>query len=189
MKIVIIDNYDSFTYNLRQLFIELGVEADVLLNDRFQPDELEKYDKIVFSPGPGLPSEAGKMEEVIAKYAGQKSMLGICLGEQAIGEVFGAKLKNIEHVFHGEQSLVSVTGTDCLFMGLPNEFPVGRYHSWVVDNRDFPEELEVTSVSSEGYIMSLRHKIFDIHGVQFHPESILTPDGSKMIANFINGRG
>ena len=186
MKIAIIDNYDSFTYNLRQLLVEAGADADVLLNDSFSMDTLEQYDKIVFSPGPGLPSDAGLMEEVISQYAGRKPMLGICLGEQAIGEVFGARLKNIQRVFHGEQTVAAITATDYIFHGLGDMFPVGRYHSWVVDSEELPHCLEVTSMSSEGYIMSIRHKEYDIHGVQFHPESILTPGGATIISNFVN---
>lgn len=189
MKIVIIDNYDSFTYNLKQLLTECGATVDVVLNDKFDTCELEDYDKIVFSPGPGIPSEAGKMEEVIMEFAGRKPMLGICLGEQAIGEVFGGRLKNLETVFHGVQSMVDIVADDYIFDGLPQSFPVGRYHSWIVDSHGLPECLEITSISKEGYPMSLKHKLFDIHGLQFHPESILTPSGRVMIENFVKQGG
>ena len=189
MRIVIIDNYDSFTYNLRQMLLECGPDVDVLLNDRFNVAGLEKYGKIVFSPGPGLPSEAGRMKEVIALYAGKKPMLGICLGEQAIAEVFGAHLQNLQRVFHGIQTPAIVEAEDYIFEGLSLEFPVGRYHSWVVADEEFPSCLKVTSRSPEGYIMSLMHSEYDIHGLQFHPESILTSDGKTIIANFVNKGG
>lgn len=190
MKVVIIDNYDSFTYNLRQLFVECGAVVEVLFNDSFEMNSLDRFDKIVFSPGPGLPSEAGVMEDVITEYAGKKPMLGICLGEQAIGEVFGAKLKNLKQVFHGIQTPVRIVDEDeYIFRGLAPVVPVGRYHSWVVDSDSLPSCLKVTSFSPEGYIMSLRHRIYDIHGLQFHPESILTQSGRQMIANFLKGKG
>lgn len=190
MKVVIIDNYDSFTYNLRQLFVECGAIVEVLFNDSFEMNSLDRFDKIVFSPGPGLPSEAGVMEDVITEYAGKKPMLGICLGEQAIGEVFGAKLKNLKQVFHGIQTPVRIVDEDeYIFRGLAPVVPVGRYHSWVVDSDSLPSCLKVTSFSPEGYIMSLRHRIYDIHGLQFHPESILTQSGRQMIANFLKGKG
>ena len=185
MKVAIIDNYDSFTYNLRQLVVNVGVPVDVLKNDSFELDDLNCYDKLLFSPGPGVPKEAGKMEEVIRVYADRKPMLGICLGEQAIGEVFGARLKNLNQVFHGIQSSIRVTDPTCIFKGLDEVFKVGRYHSWVVDTIDFPEELCITALSDEGHIMALRHKTHPIYGVQFHPESILTPDGLQMITNFL----
>lgn len=190
MKVVIIDNYDSFTYNLRQLFVECGAVVEVLFNDSFEMNSLDRFDKIVFSPGPGLPSEAGVMEDVITEYAGKKPMLGICLGEQAIGEVFGAKLRNLKQVFHGIQTPVRIVDEDeYIFRGLAPVVPVGRYHSWVVDSDSLPSCLKVTSFSPEGYIMSLRHRIYDIHGLQFHPESILTQSGRQMIANFLKGKG
>lgn len=185
MKTVIIDNYDSFTYNLSHLVKELGAEVTVLRNDVFQLEDLESFDKIILSPGPGVPSEAGLLLDVIKRYAGKKPILGVCLGEQAIGEAFGGKLINLSDVFHGVQTPISVQGEDYLFQGLPSEIPVGRYHSWVVSKEDFPECLEITAVSEEGYIMALKHKSFDVHGIQFHPESVLTPDGKTMIANFL----
>lgn len=186
MKIVIIDNYDSFTYNLSHLVKELGAEVTVLRNDVFQLKDLETFDKIILSPGPGIPSEAGLLLEVIKTYAGKKPILGVCLGEQAIGEAFGARLTNLSEVFHGVQTPISIKNKDYIFRGLPDEIPVGRYHSWVVDTDGFPDCLDITAISKEGYIMALRHKEYDVHGIQFHPESVLTPDGKTMIANFLN---
>lgn len=186
MKIVIIDNYDSFTYNLSHLVKESGAEVTVLRNDSFQLEDLEPYHKILLSPGPGIPQEAGLLMEVIRQYAGKKPILGVCLGEQAIGEVFGGKLTNLSEVYHGVQSLIRLTQPDYLFEGLPEEIPVGRYHSWVVDQEGLPDSLEITAVSQEGYIMAIRHKSLDVRGIQFHPESILTPDGKKIINNWLN---
>ena len=186
MKIVIIDNYDSFTYNLSHLVKELGAEVTVLCNDSFPIEELETYDKILLSPGPGIPKEAGLLLEVIRTYAGKKPILGVCLGEQAIGEVFGGKLTNLSEVYHGIQSPIRITASNYLFEGLPEEILVGRYHSWVIDRENFPDALEITAVSQEGYIMALRHKDFDVQGIQFHPESVLTPDGKKIISNWLN---
>ena len=157
MKTVIIDNYDSFTYNLAHLVKELGAEVDVLRNDKFELEELEKYDKIILSPGPGIPEEAGLLLEVIRTYAGRKPILGVCLGEQAIGQAFGGKLTNLSEVFHGIQTNVKIKNKDYIFSGLPTEIPVGRYHSWVVDTDGFPEELVITAISSEGQIMALKH--------------------------------
>lgn len=187
MKTVIIDNYDSFTYNLAHLVKELGAEVDVLRNDKFELEELEKYDKIILSPGPGIPEEAGLLLEVIRTYAGRKPMLGVCLGEQAIGQVFGGKLTNLSEVFHGIQTNVKMKNKDYIFDGLPAEIPVGRYHSWVVDADGFPEELVVTAISPEGQIMALRHRKYDVHGIQFHPESVLTPDGKQIVGNWLKG--
>ena len=186
MKTVIIDNYDSFTYNLAHLVKELGTEVDVLRNDKFELEELEKYDKIILSPGPGIPEEAGLLLEVIRTYAGRKPILGVCLGEQAIGQAFGGKLTNLSEVFHGIQTNVKIKNKDYIFSGLPTEIPVGRYHSWVVDTEEFPEELVITAISSEGQIMALKHRTFDIHGIQFHPESVLTPDGKTILKNWIS---
>lgn len=185
MKIVIIDNYDSFTYNLSHLVKELGAEVTVFRNDVFQLENLEPFDKIILSPGPGIPSEAGLLLDVIKTYAGKKPILGVCLGEQAIGESFGGKLTNLSEVFHGVQTPVTLKGNDYLFDGLPSTLPVGRYHSWVVDTDGLPDCLEVTAVSEEGYIMALKHKEYDVHGIQFHPESVLTPDGKAIIANYL----
>lgn len=187
MKTVIIDNYDSFTYNLAHLVKELGAEVDVLRNDKFELEELEKYDKIILSPGPGIPEEAGLLLEVIRTYAGRKPMLGVCLGEQAIGQAFGGKLTNLSEVFHGIQTNVKIKNKDYIFDGLPTEIPVGRYHSWVVDVDGFPEELVVTAISPEGQIMALKHREYDVHGIQFHPESVLTPDGKQIVGNWLKG--
>lgn len=186
MHILLIDNYDSFTYNLYQLLTEEGAKVDVVRNDRFAPDLPARYDKLVLSPGPGIPDEAGRLKEVIHQYAATKPILGVCLGEQAIGEVFGAQLSNLPEVFHGVQTSVHVVATDCLFDGLPVDLKVGRYHSWVVSDEALPDCLEVTARSDEGLIMALRHKDYDTHGIQFHPESILTPDGRTMIRNFLS---
>lgn len=187
MKTVIIDNYDSFTYNLAHLVKELGAEVDVLRNDKFELEELEKYDKIILSPGPGIPEEAGLLLEVIRTYAGRKPILGVCLGEQAIGQAFGGKLTNLSEVFHGIQTNVKIKNKDYIFSGLPTEIPVVRYHSWVVDTEGFPEELVITAISSEGQIMALKHREYDVHGIQFHPESVLTPDGKQIVGNWLKG--
>ena len=187
MKTVIIDNYDSFTYNLAHLVKELGTEVDVLRNDKFELEELEKYDKIILSPGPGIPEEAGLLLEVIRTYAGRKPILGVCLGEQAIGQAFGGKLTNLSEVFHGIQTNVKIKNKDYIFSGLPTEIPVGRYHSWVVDTEGFPEELVITAISSEGQIMALKHREYDVHGIQFLPESVLTPDGKQIVGNWLKG--
>lgn len=187
MKTVIIDNYDSFTYNLAHLVKELGAEVDVLRNDKFELEELEKYDKIILSPGPGIPEEAGLLLEFIRTYAGRKPILGVCLGEQAIGQAFGGKLTNLSEVFHGIQTNVKIKNKDYIFSGLPTEIPVGRYHSWVVDTEGFPEELVITAISSEGQIMALKHREYDVHGIQFHPESVLTPDGKQIVGNWLKG--
>lgn len=186
MHIVIIDNYDSFTYNLSHLIKELGAEVTVYRNDKFTLDQLELFDKIVLSPGPGIPSEAGLLLDVIKTYAGKKPILGVCLGHQAIGESFGGQLTNLSKVYHGVATPATRTGEDYLFEGLPEQIEVGRYHSWVVDQKDFPECLEVTSVSDEGFIMSLRHKEYDIRGIQYHPESVLTKDGRTILQNWLN---
>lgn len=187
MKTVIIDNYDSFTYNLAHLVKELGAETDVLRNDKFRLEELEPYDKIILSPGPGVPEEAGLLLNVIRTYAGRKPILGVCLGEQAIGQAFGGKLTNLSEVFHGIQTNVKIKNKDYIFSGLPTEIPVGRYHSWVVDTDGFPEELVITAISSEGQIMALKHRKYDVHGIQFHPESVLTPDGKQIVGNWLKG--
>ncbi len=185
MKVVIIDNYDSFTYNLAHLVKSLGVDVDVVRNDRFTLGQLEPYDRIILSPGPGIPSEAGLLLDVIRHYAGQKPMLGVCLGHQAIAEVFGGKLTNLAEVHHGISTEGTQLGNDVLFKDLPKRIMMGRYHSWVVDRDAFPDCLEVTAVSDEGEIMALKHKNYNIHGIQFHPESVLTPDGAKMVQNWM----
>lgn len=186
MKIVIIDNYDSFTYNLSHLVKELGAEVSVVRNDEFELEALDAFDKIILSPGPGIPSEAGLLLDVIRQYAGRKPILGVCLGHQAIGEVFGGKLTNLSTVFHGVATEGTQLGNDYLFDGLPERITMGRYHSWVVDREGWPEALEVTALSDEGQVMALRHREMDIHGIQFHPESVLTPDGRTMLENFIS---
>ena len=186
MKIVIIDNYDSFTYNLSHAIKALGANVTVVRNDQFELKDLEKYDKIILSPGPGIPSESGLLLDVIRSYANKKPILGICLGEQAIGEAFGGKLINLKDVFHGVQTPVQILNDEVLFKSLPEKLLVGRYHSWVVSKEELPECLEITALSEEGYIMGLRHKTFDVHGIQFHPESVLTPEGIQIIQNFIN---
>lgn len=190
MNILLIDNYDSFTYNLSQYLEEEGgedVEVTVWRNDQFDIDDVERFDKIVLSPGPGVPDEAGLLKAVIRRYAPTKPILGVCLGEQAIGEVFGAEIYNLNTVFHGIQSSVRIVAPDYIFDNLSDSIKVGRYHSWVVGKEDFPAELEVTAVSDEGQIMALKHRVYDVHGIQFHPESILTPKGRTIIRNFING--
>lgn len=188
MNILLIDNYDSFTYNLFQYITEEGgadVNVTVWRNDRFELDDVERFDKIILSPGPGVPDEAGLLKAVIRRYATTKPILGVCLGEQAIGEVFGAEIHNLPTVFHGTQSKVSIVADDYIFSDMPDNILVGRYHSWVVKQNKFPAELEVTALSEEGLVMALRHRTYDVHGIQFHPESILTPEGRRMIRNFI----
>ncbi len=185
MKIVIIDNYDSFTYNLSHLVKELGARVTVYRNDKFALPDLEPFDKIILSPGPGIPCEAGLLLSVIREYAGRKPILGICLGHQAIGEVFGGRLTNLSDVFHGVATPVRICADDYIFNTLPETIEVGRYHSWIVDKDTLPQCLEATSVSDEGYIMSLRHREFDIRGIQFHPESVLTKDGKTIINNWL----
>lgn len=190
MNILLIDNYDSFTYNLSQYLEEEGgddVEVTVWRNDQFGLDDVERFDKIVLSPGPGVPDEAGLLKAVIRRYAPTKPILGVCLGEQAIGEVFGAEIYNLNIVFHGIQSSVRIVASDYIFDNLSDSIKVGRYHSWVVGKEDFPAELEVTAVSDEGQVMALKHRRYDVHGIQFHPESILTPEGRTIIRNFIYG--
>ena len=188
MKIVIIDNYDSFTYNLAHLLKELHAEVTVVRNDMFKMSKLEQYDKIILSPGPGIPSEAGLLLDVIRTYAGRKPILGVCLGHQAIGEVFGARIENLKDVYHGIQTEGTQFGNDYLFNGLPERVKMGRYHSWVVAKDSLPDCLEVTAMSDNGEIMALRHKSHDIHGIQFHPESVLTPEGHTIVGNFLKGQ-
>lgn len=185
MKVVIIDNYDSFTYNLSHLLKELGAEVTVYRNDCFELEQLEAFDKIVLSPGPGIPSEAGLLLKVIETYAGRKPMLGVCLGHQAIGEYFGGKLTNLSDVFHGVQTPATIVADDYIFDGMEKKIEVGRYHSWVVDNEGFPGCLEVTATSDEGQVMALRHRELDVHGIQFHPESVLTPEGRRIVGNWL----
>jgi anthranilate synthase component 2 len=185
MKVVIIDNYDSFTYNLSHLVKELGAGVDVLRNDQFRLEELEQYSKIILSPGPGIPSEAGLLLDVIRTYAGRKPILGVCLGHQAIGEVFGARLENLSDVFHGVATPCHIVADDPIFSGIPRDITIGRYHSWVVSREGLPDCLEVTAVSDEGQIMALRHRVLNVRGIQFHPESVLTPEGRKILQNWM----
>ncbi len=186
MKLLILDNYDSFTYNIVHAIKELGINPDVRRNDCITLDEVEQYDKIIISPGPGIPDEAGILPELLRAYADKKPILGVCLGHQAIGERFGAKLKNLSSVYHGIQSTIDITSPDYLFDGLPEQIEVGRYHSWVINKDTLPEELEVLAKSRDGEIMAIRHKTLDIRGVQFHPESIMTPMGMTIFNNWIN---
>jgi len=184
-KVFVIDNYDSFTYNLVHYLEELDCEVTVKRNDQFELDELEDYPLILLSPGPGIPDESGLLKAVIERYAPSKKILGICLGQQAIGEVFGASLINLDKVYHGIATPVKVIKEDVLFKDLPDVFDIGRYHSWVVAT-PLPEALIVTSVDEEGQLMSLRHKTYDVCAVQYHPESVLTPHGKKILDNWIN---
>jgi anthranilate synthase component 2 len=184
-KILVIDNYDSFTYNLVHYLEDLNCEVTVYRNDEFDIEEIAVFDKILLSPGPGIPDEAGLLKEVIRKYAPTKSIFGVCLGQQAIGEVFGGTIINLDKVYHGVATMVkTVVNDELLFEGLGNEFEVGRYHSWVVDT-NLPDVLEATSFDENGQVMSLRHKKYDVRGVQFHPESVLTPNGKKILENWV----
>jgi anthranilate synthase component 2 len=194
MKILVFDNYDSFTYNLVHLVQKIiGEKVDVARNDQIPMENVKAYDKIILSPGPGLPAEAGMLIPLIRQYAASKSILGVCLGHQAIGEVFGCKLVNLTKVFHGVATPVNITeqkpaassGRTDIFDGLSNGFMAGRYHSWVIDPHGFPESLEVTATDDSGHIMALRHKTYDVLGVQFHPESVLTPSGEHIMRNWL----
>lgn len=185
-KILVIDNYDSFTYNLVHYLEDLNCEVTVVRNDKLQLEDVEPFDKIVLSPGPGIPDEAGLLKAIIEKYAATKSIFGVCLGQQAIGEVFGGSLENLDDVYHGVATNVTLSVDDeYIFEGLNKNIEVGRYHSWVV-NANLPESLEATSFDENGQIMSLRHKTYDVRGVQYHPESVLTPDGKKILENWVN---
>lgn len=186
-NILLLDNYDSFTYNLLH-YIE-GVsnqKVDVFRNDKISLIDVEKYDTIILSPGPGLPKDAGLLIEIIEHYSSSKKILGVCLGMQAIGEVFGGVLVNLQKVYHGVATkLEIIDAADLLFKDIPTKINVGRYHSWVIDGNDFPRDLKITSVDEQGQVMSFKHKTYKVHGVQFHPESILTEYGKEMIANFL----
>ena len=185
-NVLVIDNYDSFTYNLVHYLEDLNCNVTVIRNDKLSLDDVEPFDKIVLSPGPGIPDEAGLLKPIIERFAPTKSILGVCLGQQAIGEVFGGSLINLEEVYHGVSTKVTITVSDePLFKGLEKEIEVGRYHSWVV-HPDLPEVLEATSFDENGQVMSLRHKIYDVKGVQYHPESVLTPHGKLILKNWIN---
>jgi len=186
MKILVFDNYDSFTYNLVQLIKEQSnASVDVFRNDEIPLEDVKAYDKILLSPGPGIPSESGLLIPLIQAYASTKSILGVCLGQQAIAEAFGGSLTNLATVYHGIATPVELIGDSVLFEGLPKTFHVGRYHSWVVNENDLPAELKITSKDAEGYIMSLEHTSYDVKGVQYHPESVLTPEGAKIIGNWL----
>ena len=186
IKVLVIDNYDSFTYNLVHYLEDLGCEITVKRNDQLTLNEVEPFEKIVLSPGPGIPDEAGILKEIIKKYGPTKSILGVCLGQQAIGEVYGGKITNLDNVYHGVATNIDITVDDeSMFKGLNKTLEVGRYHSWVVDP-ELPSELEATSFDENGQVMSLRHKIYDVKAVQFHPESVLTPSGKQMLDNWVN---
>ncbi|WP_428328042.1 anthranilate synthase component II [Mucilaginibacter sp.] len=186
-NILIIDNYDSFTYNLVHLVNEIGMQCDVWRNDKFSIEDVDAYDRIILSPGPGIPSEAGLLLQAIEKYAATKSIFGVCLGQQAIAEVFGGQLYNLSQPMHGIATPIKVTdANEKLFTGLPQSFKVGRYHSWVVDGNSLPDILTVTAIDeADNSVMALRHKEYDVRGVQFHPESILTEFGKEMMQNWL----
>ena len=183
--VLVIDNYDSFTYNLVHYLIDLGYEVDVFRNDKISLAAIDAYSHIVLSPGPGIPDEAGLLKDIIAHYGSEKHFFGVCLGMQAIGEVYGGSLINLDRVYHGTATTMKVINEDSIFDGLPNEMEVGRYHSWVVDPK-LPEDLVTTSTDADGQVMSLRHRDHSVVGVQFHPESVLTPHGKKMLLNWLN---
>jgi len=186
MKVLVIDNYDSFTYNLVHYLEDLNCEVTVKRNDKLTLDEVDAFQKIVLSPGPGIPDEAGLLKQIIKTYAPTKSILGVCLGQQAIGEVFGGSLINLQQVYHGIATDVNITVDDeVLFKNMNKTIEVGRYHSWVVD-ANLPDQLEATSFDNNGQVMSLRHKVYDVRGVQYHPESVLTPNGKQILKNWIN---
>ena len=192
MKILVFDNYDSFTYNLVHLVEKiLHQKVDVYRNDEIALEKVKEYDKIILSPGPGIPVEAGLLLPLIKEYASSKSILGVCLGHQAIGEAFGGKLVNLSTVYHGVATKIEIGDQksevrSSLFEGLPDELEVGRYHSWIVSDENFPNELEVTARDENNYIMALQHKNYDVQGVQFHPESVLTPMGEKIMRNWLD---
>lgn len=192
MKILIFDNYDSFTYNLVHVVEKiLHEKVDVFRNDKIALEKIGGYDKIILSPGPGLPSESGLLMPLIKEYAASKSILGVCLGQQAIGEVFGGQLVNLKNVYHGVATKISVNEgrikkANDVFQSLPDELEVGRYHSWIVSREHFPTDLEITAEDEHGYIMALQHKTYDVQGVQFHPESVLTPMGEKIMRNWLS---
>jgi anthranilate synthase component 2 len=189
MKILVFDNYDSFTYNLVHLVKKIVKDQlDVYRNDQIPLEKVKEYDKIILSPGPGIPKEAGLLLPLIKEYASTKSILGVCLGHQAIGEAFGGSLINLSTVYHGVSTPVKIVKHEAkhdLFEGLPDEFEVGRYHSWIVSEKDFPKELDITAIDENGYIMAMQHKTYDVQGVQFHPESVLTPDGETILRNWL----
>ena len=186
MKLLVLDNYDSFTYNLVHLIEKVSeIPFDVIRNDKISIDAVKAYDKILLSPGPGLPKDAGIMPELIKQYGSSKSILGVCLGLQAIGEAYGGSLKNLETVFHGIATPINIILEDIIFNGCPKTFTVGRYHSWVINNNQLPTELQITATDEQGNIMALKHRTHDVRGVQFHPESILSEYGEMMIHNWL----
>jgi anthranilate synthase component II len=186
-NVLIIDNYDSFTYNLVHLVNEIGLQCEVWRNDKFNINDVDAFEKIILSPGPGIPSEAGLLLEVIEKYSPSKSIFGVCLGQQAIAEVFGGKLYNLKQPMHGIATPIKVTDkSEQLFIGLPEQFKVGRYHSWVVDEKAIPGVLKITAIDEQdNSAMALSHRVYDVRGVQFHPESVLTEHGRAMMANWL----
>lgn len=186
MKVLMIDNYDSFTYNIVHYLEILGAEVEVFRNDKISLDSVEQYDKIVLSPGPGLPQNSGILLDLIEQYAPTKSILGICLGHQAIGEAFGAELYNLKNVVHGKPRKTIVLKNDLLFKDIPHEFQSGRYHSWAIKN--LPESIELIAEDEEGVIQAIRHKKYDVRGIQFHPESIMTEYGLELLANWLNAK-
>lgn len=187
MKLLVLDNYDSFVYNIVHIIRELGFgdNMDVIRNDKITLDEVAKYDKILLSPGPGIPSEAGIMLDLVKRYGPEKSIFGVCLGHQGIGEVYGASLYNMPEVIHGQARKTNLLDADILFDGIPQNFMTGRYHSWAIDPNSDLGNLVITSADDNGNIMSIRHKDYDVRGVQFHPESILTDHGKKMLENWL----
>lgn len=187
MKILVIDNYDSFVYNIIHIIRELGYgdELDVVRNDKITIGEVAKYDKILLSPGPGIPAEAGILQDVVREYGSSKSILGVCLGHQGIGEVYGAELYNLDEVVHGLATVTQIVNRDILFEGLPESFMTGRYHSWAINPSSDLSNLVVTGVDGKGNIMAIRHKEYDVRGVQFHPESVLTDHGKKILENWL----
>ena len=192
MKILIFDNYDSFTYNLVHVVEKIiHAKVDVFRNDKISLEKINEYDKIILSPGPGLPSESGLLIPLIKEYASSKSILGVCLGQQAIAESFGGSLINLKNVYHGVATKIKINekrtpSENDVFKSLPNELEAGRYHSWIVSRENFPDDLEITAEDESGFIMALRHKKYDVQGVQFHPESVLTPMGEKIMRNWLN---
>jgi anthranilate synthase component 2 len=185
-KLIILDNYDSFTYNLVHIIRELGFSIDIVRNDKITVEQVSAYDKIILSPGPGIPDEAGILKSVVRELGKTKSILGVCLGHQGIAEVYGASLFNIPNVLHGVTSTIVTNENEKLFKGLPTNFTVTHYHSWAVKPDTVPAELEVTARNSDGLIMAIAHKKFDVRGVQFHPESIMTEHGKSIMKNWIN---
>ncbi|MEM9548185.1 MAG: aminodeoxychorismate/anthranilate synthase component II [Bacteroidota bacterium] len=187
-NVILIDNYDSFTYNLVHIVEELlNEEVEVVRNDQFELQKLEDFEYIILSPGPGLPEEAGLLKELIHTYGTKKKIFGVCLGLQAIGEVYGAQLRNLDSVLHGQRTIMHQTDISSpIFSDVPSSFYAGRYHSWVIDKESNISNLEITSVDDDGEIMAIQHKEHQVYGVQFHPESIMTDDGKQMLQNFLS---